>query len=326
MQMTVRDARVDGLVDRVGCEARRNEDHRRVRARLRDRVGDRVEDRNPLDVLAALARGHAGDDLGAVALVPEAVERSLGAGQALDDELRVLVDDDRHYAAFLAFRTSFVSTYSSPSIWSAEQLLHARAVVCGRPRAVEPLLERVPLLERLDLLDLEPCGLEERAPLLLGVGADVRGVAELLGLLDLLAHVERVLDDDEVVADARHLGDGSGDVVEVVRRDPGDDEIEGVVRERQILGAADHVRLHPRGGVGADDLDPRLAQPARDMTAAGGDVERRLGALGPADDQVEILALAVLGRVAVGLGAERPVAHFANSTALRAPSSIVAST
>ena len=113
------DARVDGLVDRVGCKARRDEDHRRVRARLGDRVRDRVEDRDSLDVLAALARGHAGDDLGAVALVPEPVERSLGAGQALHEQLRVLVDDDRHQRLFRAFRTSFVSTYSSPSIWSA---------------------------------------------------------------------------------------------------------------------------------------------------------------------------------------------------------------
>ena len=87
---------VDRLVDRVGREAGRHEDHRRVRARLGDGVGDGVEDGNPLDVLAALARRDAGDDLRAVALVAQAVERALGAGQALDDELRVPVDDDRH--------------------------------------------------------------------------------------------------------------------------------------------------------------------------------------------------------------------------------------
>ena len=96
MQITVPMPGVDRLVDRVGREARRDEDHRRVRARLRDRVGDRVEDRDPLDVLAALPGRDAGDDLRAVALVAEAVERALGAGQALDDELRVPVDDDRH--------------------------------------------------------------------------------------------------------------------------------------------------------------------------------------------------------------------------------------
>ena len=96
MQITVSMPGVDRLVDRVGGEAGGDEDHRRVRARLGDGVRDGVEDRDPLDVLAALARRDAGDDLGAVALVAEAVEGALGAGQALDDELRVLVDDDRH--------------------------------------------------------------------------------------------------------------------------------------------------------------------------------------------------------------------------------------
>ena len=90
------DAGVDRLVDRVAGEASRDEDHRRVRARLGDRVRDGVEDGHTLDVLAALPRRDAGDDLRAVALVAEAVEGALRAGQALDDELRVLVDDDRH--------------------------------------------------------------------------------------------------------------------------------------------------------------------------------------------------------------------------------------
>ena len=57
---------------------------------------DRVEDRHPLDVLAALARGDAGDQVGAVVAVAQAVEGALAAGQAGDDELRVLVDDDAH--------------------------------------------------------------------------------------------------------------------------------------------------------------------------------------------------------------------------------------
>ena len=97
MQMTVPMPGVDGLVDRVGGEARGDEDHRRVRARLGDRVGDRVEDRDPLDVLAALAGRDAGDDLRAVGAVAQPVEAALRAGQALDDEARVVVDDDRHY-------------------------------------------------------------------------------------------------------------------------------------------------------------------------------------------------------------------------------------
>ena len=96
MQITVRDARVDRLVDRVGGEARRDEDQRRVRAGLVDGVGDGVEDGDALDVLAALARRDAGDEVRAVRAVAQAVEAALAAGQALDDEARVVVDDDRH--------------------------------------------------------------------------------------------------------------------------------------------------------------------------------------------------------------------------------------
>ena len=48
------DAGVLGLEDRVGGEARRHEDHRRVRAGLGHRVVERVEDRDALDVLPPL--------------------------------------------------------------------------------------------------------------------------------------------------------------------------------------------------------------------------------------------------------------------------------
>ena len=92
------DAGVDRLVDGVGGERSRDEDHRRVRAVLRDRLGDGVEDGDAFDVLAALARGHARDEVRAVGAVAEAVEAPLRAGQALDDEPRVVVDDDRHQA------------------------------------------------------------------------------------------------------------------------------------------------------------------------------------------------------------------------------------
>ena len=91
------DAGVDGLVDGVGGKTGWNEDHRRVRARLRDRLGHGVEDRDALDVLPALPRRHARDDIGAVIPVANAVEGSLAPGQALHDEERVAIDDDRHY-------------------------------------------------------------------------------------------------------------------------------------------------------------------------------------------------------------------------------------
>ena len=50
----------------------------------------------PLDVLAALARRDARDDLRAVAPVAEAVEGPLAAGEALHDKTGRAIDDDRH--------------------------------------------------------------------------------------------------------------------------------------------------------------------------------------------------------------------------------------
>jgi hypothetical protein len=111
-----RDPCVDSLVDRVGRKARGHEDHRGVRAGLTHGIGDGVVDGNAFDVLPALARRDACDEVGAVRLVAQAVEAPLGAGQARDDELRVLVDDDRHYLCdFLAFTISFVSCQVFPS-------------------------------------------------------------------------------------------------------------------------------------------------------------------------------------------------------------------
>ena len=117
------------------------------------------------------------------------------------------VDDDRHYAAFLARSRIFVVHVAVVLDQVGEQLAHAPRVLAGA-RARQPRLERMRLLERLDRLDLEPGRLEERAPLVLGVRADVRRVAQPLGLLDALADVERVLDDHELAGDARQLRDG----------------------------------------------------------------------------------------------------------------------
>ena len=99
------DAGVDRLVDRGGGEAGRHEDHRGVGAGLVDGLLDRVEDRHAVDVLAALARGDAGDQVGAVVAVAEPVEAALAAGQAGDDELRVVADDDAHADPFASSTT-----------------------------------------------------------------------------------------------------------------------------------------------------------------------------------------------------------------------------
>src|SRR5439155_16056768 len=112
------DARVNGLVDRVRRKARGDEDQRRVRPGLLDRLGDGVEDGNALDVLAALPGRDAGDDVGAVVAVAEAMEAALAAGQPLHDETRVPVDDDRHYRSLTrALTTIELSVRTPSSMW-----------------------------------------------------------------------------------------------------------------------------------------------------------------------------------------------------------------
>ena len=83
------------------------------------------------------------------------------------------------------------------------------------------------------------------------------------------------------------------------------DDVERAVGERKRLRAADDVGAHARGGVARDDLEPRVAQPPRDVPAARRDVERGRRAGSPGDEPVEVLALAVRIRVDVRL---RPVA------------------
>src|SRR5262249_18394110 len=60
------------------------------------RLGNGVEDRYAFDILATLARRHATDDLRAVGLVAQTVVLALPAGEALDNDLGVLIDEDRH--------------------------------------------------------------------------------------------------------------------------------------------------------------------------------------------------------------------------------------
>ena len=68
MQKIVAIPAVGGLHDRIGRPGRRHEDQGGVRAGLADGLGDRIEDRHRAIErrLAALARGHAGDDVRAV--------------------------------------------------------------------------------------------------------------------------------------------------------------------------------------------------------------------------------------------------------------------
>ena len=281
MQITVRDARVDGLVDRVGGEARRHEDERRVRAGLLDRVGDGVEHRDALDVLAALARRDAGDDVRAVGAVAQAVEASFAAGEALDDEPRVVVDDDRHY--FTPSQHERGQRHHAVDDAVAEQLAHARRVGAGAVDAREPGLDLERAVHEALVGDLEPGELEEALPLRLRVVAHVARVADAVGFLGRLAHERVVADHDPVLGDARHLLHRGDHVGEVVRGEAARDGVEARVGERQALGRRRRVGLHPRRRVDGHDRRAGLAQLPRDVAAAGRDVED--GHAGPGSHQ-----------------------------------------
>src|SRR5205085_1600820 len=110
-----------------------DEDDRGVGAGRGDRVDHGVEDRDSLDVGTTLAGRHPGHDLRAVVPVAQGVEAALPAGEPLDDDPRVLVDDDRHqasppFAPALASSTarpaasSMVAAGTSPSFGLAARM------------------------------------------------------------------------------------------------------------------------------------------------------------------------------------------------------------
>ena len=91
-----RDAGVGGLHDRVGRERRRDEDHRRVGARLLHGLGDGVEDRDAERRRPAAAGRRPAHQVRPVRLALLGVERPRLARDALTDQPRVLVDQDAH--------------------------------------------------------------------------------------------------------------------------------------------------------------------------------------------------------------------------------------
>src|SRR6266508_6592171 len=111
------DAGVDRLVEGVDREAGGHEDQRGVGAGLGHRGGHGVEDGDALDVLAGLAGGDAGNQVGAVLPVAQRVEAALAPGQPLDDQAGLGVDEDGHgYAPSLgmapASSTAFLAASS----------------------------------------------------------------------------------------------------------------------------------------------------------------------------------------------------------------------
>src|SRR5690606_41855335 len=73
----------------------------RVRAGLDDGIGGGVVRRQAQVLGPALARRHATPDLGAVLDHLLGVEGALGTGEALDDDLGVLVDQNAHSNSIL---------------------------------------------------------------------------------------------------------------------------------------------------------------------------------------------------------------------------------
>src|SRR6185312_6764827 len=91
---------------------RRDVDHAGGRAGLGDRFGDGVEHRQIEMDGAAFARRHAAHHLGAVGNRLLGVEGTLAAGEALADDLGVLVDQDGHHSASFTAWTIFCAASS----------------------------------------------------------------------------------------------------------------------------------------------------------------------------------------------------------------------
>ena len=121
---------VDRLEDRVGGEGRRHVDRRRGGAGLARPPRATVSNTGRSRCLrAAFAGRDAADHLGAVGDRLLGMERALGAGEALADDLGLGIDEDRHQAASF----TAVTTFSAASArLSAERI--------GRPDSREDLL------------------------------------------------------------------------------------------------------------------------------------------------------------------------------------------
>ena len=101
-----RDLGLDRLADRVGRARRRHIDHAGVGAGFRLGLGDGVEHRQPEMRRAAFARRGAADHLGAVGDRLLGMEGAVLAGEALADDLGVLVDEDGHVSRLCALPRS----------------------------------------------------------------------------------------------------------------------------------------------------------------------------------------------------------------------------
>src|SRR2546427_6245903 len=123
------DAAVRRLHDGVGAERRGDENQARRRARVRDRFLHGVEDRPSQMLAAALPRGDAAHDVRAVRDHLPGVEGALVPGKVLDNEARLLVEQDAHVGFVVGADRRAATTFSAASE-------SVSAVRIGRPLCV----------------------------------------------------------------------------------------------------------------------------------------------------------------------------------------------
>ena len=253
------------------------------------------------------------------------------AGEPLDDELRALVDDDRHRpisvlsAADLAVdvrrrRRRATRAACARSAWSS----------LGRAGAREPGVERVRASRAL-----RPPRRQPRRPRRTratpprcrsgrAIGSRSRSASSTVR-----SAVNSVSSTSTSRArDAGHLAARRPRRPEVVRRDAARRRRRRRRRRTGMCSAGARTSgAMPGAGSSVDDLEAGLAQPPRHVAAAGRDVERGVAPSRPRDEQLEVVALALL-RPRRGTRSARSLQTSVMPPApprARAPSSIVAS-
>ncbi len=99
------DTRVSSFQNRIGRKWRGNKNHRGSRTGFVDRLADRVKNRHDVfKFLPAFSRSDAGDEFGSVFQRKLRVTRAKAAGDALNQDLGVFVDEDGHGGSLLFFR------------------------------------------------------------------------------------------------------------------------------------------------------------------------------------------------------------------------------
>src|ERR1700676_4228370 len=98
-----RNARLGRFHHGIGGVRRRPENHGSVCSGLLHGIGGGVEDRDAEMSLTALSGGDAPDHLGAVVDGSLRVEAGFAAGESLEDDARVLIDEDAHCASLTTF-------------------------------------------------------------------------------------------------------------------------------------------------------------------------------------------------------------------------------